>query len=311
MAKRRQKKDPGDHQVGLRKGQHFSSAIGTISKGLGHGQIHVQVADLPKGLLVWGFFCQEVLAERPIFFPSSVSLFDLKARLFIPTRHSGKLTRAGAVKAGRLFGDHPQGLALKVPSTAAPSNAVGLSQQETIRGSPRSSADLSRHNLVFGGSKDPNHDAVMRIGAKLRSGGPILCCGVISHGVHRVTATSNRHRRPVTSGRARPKLLGAFWVLRSLCGTQNDAVRHHALPHEPPQGDQKLARQGHDHGLASAAGVVGTGSEPLRQGAVILEHEKSHANWIMPRRTRGFPDRASPFSRRFFPLSSGEPVRPA
>src|SRR6201982_1034276 len=33
-------------------------------------------------------------------------------------------------------------------------------------GSPRSSVDLSRHNLVFGGSKDPNHDAVMRIGSE-------------------------------------------------------------------------------------------------------------------------------------------------
>ena len=49
--------------------------------------------------------------------------------------------------------------------------------------------------------------------AKLRSGGPILCYGVMSHGVHRVTATSNRHWRPVTSGQAGPKLLGAFCVL--------------------------------------------------------------------------------------------------
>src|SRR6202048_5080224 len=31
-----------------------------------------------------------------------------------------------------------------------------------------------------------------------------------------------------------------------------------------------------------------------------------HANWIMPRRTRALPERASPFSRRFVPLSSGE-----
>ena len=38
---------------------------------------------------------------------------------------------------------------------------------------------------------------------------------------------------------------------------------------------------------------------------------KRHASWIIPRRTRALPDRASPFSRRFFPLSSGEPVRPA
>jgi hypothetical protein len=29
------------------------------------------------------------------------------------------------------------------------------------------------------------------------------------------------------------------------------------VPHEPPQGDQKLARQGHDHARASAAGVLG------------------------------------------------------
>ena len=33
---------------------------------------------------------------------------------------------------------------------------------------------------------------------------------------HRVTATSNRHWRPVTSGQAGPKLLGAFYVLLSL-----------------------------------------------------------------------------------------------
>src|ERR1700739_2553439 len=53
-------------------------------------------------LLVWGFFCQELSAERPIFLPSLVFLFDLKARFFIPTRHSGKPSRAGAVQAGRL-----------------------------------------------------------------------------------------------------------------------------------------------------------------------------------------------------------------
>src|SRR6516225_4774004 len=75
---------------------------------------------------------------------------------------------------------------------------------------------------------------------------------------------------PSQVDRAGPKLLGAFCVLRSMCGTQNDAIRH-----EPPQRDQKLARQGHDHGLASTARVLGAGSKPLRQGAVLLEHEKS------------------------------------
>ena len=45
--------------------------------------------------------------------------------------------------------------------------------------------------------------------AKLRSGGPILCYGVISHGVHRVTATSNRHWRPITIGQTGPCMDGA------------------------------------------------------------------------------------------------------
>ena len=74
--------------------------------------------------------------------------------------------------------------------------------------------------------------------AKLRSGGPILPFGIEAKETRRDPATSNRHRRPVTSGRTRPKLLGAFSDLRSLCRPQNDAVRHHALPHETPQGDQ-------------------------------------------------------------------------
>ena len=173
-------------------------------------------------------------------------------------------------------------LALTVPSTAASSNAVGRAgsasgrSELTIRGEPAFRARIYRATTLY--SVGPRTRTMMQSCAsvaKLRSGGPILCYGVISHGVHRVTATSNRHWRPVTSGQTGPKLLGAFYVLLSLCGTQNDAVRHHALPHEPPQGDQKLARQGHDHGLASAAGVLGAGSEPLCQGAVLLEQEKS------------------------------------
>jgi hypothetical protein len=35
------------------------------------------------------------------------------------------------------------------------------------------------------------------------------------------------------------------------------------------------------------------------------------ASWIMILRTRALPERERPFSRRFEPLSSGEPVNPA
>ena len=74
--------------------------------------------------------------------------------------------------------------------------------------------------------------------AKLRGGGPILHFGIEAKETRRDPATSNRHRRPVTSGRTGPKLLVSFSNLRSLCRPQNDAIRYHALPHEAPQGDQ-------------------------------------------------------------------------
>jgi hypothetical protein len=54
-----------------------------------------------RGFLVWGFFCQRVSARRRLFFPSTVSLFDLKARFFVPTRAPLTSARAGAVKVGR------------------------------------------------------------------------------------------------------------------------------------------------------------------------------------------------------------------
>ena len=48
---------------------------------------------------------------------------------------------------------------------------VGMTTSE---GSPRVVHEHSCHILVFGGYRDPDHDAVMRIAAKLRGGGPIL-----------------------------------------------------------------------------------------------------------------------------------------
>ena len=63
-------------------------------------------------------------------------------------------------------------------------------------------------------------------------------------------------------------------------GNGLDGPEHGArLRHEPPQGDQKLARQGHDHGLTSTAGVLGAGSKPLRQDTFLLE--LLHAAWII------------------------------
>ena len=106
--------------------------------------------------------------------------------------------------------------------------------------------------------------------AKLRSGGPILPVGTKAKGHAGIPPPRTVIGVPSQADGQGRNCRGSFSVLRSLCRTQNDAVRHNALPHEPPQGDQKLARQGHDHGLASAAGVLGAGSKSLRQGAVLV-----------------------------------------
>jgi len=48
-----------------------------------------------------GLFLSRGSPDRQIFCPSSVSLFDLQARFFVPTRGSLTSSRAGAVKVGR------------------------------------------------------------------------------------------------------------------------------------------------------------------------------------------------------------------
>jgi hypothetical protein len=74
--------------------------------------------------------------------------------------------------------------------------------------------------------------------AKLRSGGPILPFGMKAKGRLGIPPPRTVIGAPSRGyGRGR-NCRGAFSVLRSLCRTQNDAVRDNALPHEPPQGDQ-------------------------------------------------------------------------
>ena len=74
--------------------------------------------------------------------------------------------------------------------------------------------------------------------AKLRSGGPVLPIGIESQG----NTSGLRHRTVISDPSPADGSGRNCWVsfsdLRSLCRPQNDAVRHHALPHETPQGAQ-------------------------------------------------------------------------
>jgi hypothetical protein len=146
--------------------------------------------------LVWGFACQGVSARRRIFYPSSVSLFDLKARFSVPTRDSLTSARAGAVKVGRRTNPaacsafaRPHLDSFEHDGTLG---AVGM----TIRGEPAFGRDQSRHNLVFGGCKNPTMMQQCASAAKLRSGGPILFLGITA-----MAQTGTRHLEPSSATR--------------------------------------------------------------------------------------------------------------
>ncbi len=74
--------------------------------------------------------------------------------------------------------------------------------------------------------------------AKLRSGGPILPFGMKAKGRLGIPPPRTVIGVPSQAYGLGRNCRGAFSVLRSLCRTQNDAVRDNALPHEPPQGNQ-------------------------------------------------------------------------
>ena len=144
---------------------HIAKVVLTIR----HDSRQIPIAsDLPR------FPCMGFVKEalqyatgRLIFFPLSVSLFDLRARFCVPTRSS---LAAGAHRSCQGWPSHqpfptrPAGARPHLDSFEHDGTlgAIGM----TIRGEPAFGRDQSRHNLVSGGSKDPNHDAVMRIGSE-------------------------------------------------------------------------------------------------------------------------------------------------
>src|SRR5262245_51751165 len=101
--------------------------------------------------------------RRVLFFFAPVSLFDWVA-VSSPRPVQPSRPRAGAVKAGRRS-------MLAARSRVARPRLDGFERDgrlgavgTTVGGELASGADQSRHNLVFGGPEDPNHDAAMRIG---------------------------------------------------------------------------------------------------------------------------------------------------
>src|SRR5262249_41913537 len=119
----------------------------------------------PGGDPCMGLFLSRSFGWAAHFFPSSVSLFDLKARLR-PDPRVDTSARAGAVKVGRRTNlaacsafARPHLDRFEHDGTLG---AIGM----TIRGEPACGRDQSRHNLVFGGANEPNHESVKRTGSE-------------------------------------------------------------------------------------------------------------------------------------------------
>src|SRR5262249_16030245 len=139
--------------------------------------MHVVVAPL-----VWGGFCQGGAARVLTIF-LSVSFFVRPGnRFFIPTYTTASPARAEAVKDGRVSAHRR--LDLEGFEHDGTLERVGMM---TYEGSPRVVDELRPHACMRW-ARDPDHDAVMRIAAKLRGGGPILYHGNLSHADVRDTA---------------------------------------------------------------------------------------------------------------------------
>src|SRR6516165_2451306 len=88
--------------------------------------------------------------------------------------------------------------------------------------------------------------------------------------------------------------------------TQRDTGRYLASRDQPPQSNEQLASQRHDHGLAGrTAGVCGARAEPLRQGAILLEADKAPGEFnhaaAHPRVAGSAPDLSPAAGPRFRP----------
>ena len=144
----------------------------------------------------------------------------------------------------------------------------------------------------------------------LQSGGPILLTGIYAMVCYRVATTSDLHGRI----RGHPNPTDELW---------SSVVQNHVAGFRmTPSGTSPWVTNFHKatSNLRASATIIflriPTGPPTVR----CLNHRANslsgwnfrnrHANWIRPFRTRMLPARASPFSRRFWPLSSGDPVKP-
>src|SRR3984893_69187 len=187
-------------------------------------------------------------------------------------------------------------------------NAVAM----TIRGEPAFGARFNRATTLY--PVGPRTRTMMQScasAAKLRSRGPLLPFGIEAKETRRDPTTSNHHRRPSQAdGHSRNCRVSSVT-------SAHDTGRRTTPYGTPPS---RTSRHRAIRSLRATATIMVLRAPRAFSVRVRNQCAKTlsfwnlrnrHANSIMPRLTRALPERASPFSRRFLPLSSRAPVRPA
>ena len=170
-------------------------------------------------------------------------------------------------------------------------------------------AELRATYLYSVDPMDLDHDAVMRIGGRAPERWAHSTRRLESHSWVRVTTTSDRHRMPATL-----EAPGSERLVFSPAQAGRISTPTGAWP--------VVTKRRNSISSLRAMATISDFRVPWRPSAVRARYHcaralsfwnmrKRHASWIMPLRTRALPALASPFSRRFEPLSSGAPVRSA
>src|SRR5215210_5678693 len=179
-------------------------------------------------------------------------------------------------------------------SGASSTSCSAKAEPRRSEGSLPSGADHRATPLYSVGPQGPDHDAVMRIGGEAPGRRAHSRKRCRHHGLLRVTATSDRQRRPTLSCSPGSESLSCP---NSPSGrSQDDASWHLARGHHSPQRDQQLSRQRHDQGLArAAAGVSRARPVPLRQRTLLLEQGKAPGQLDHPAADAGVARLGEPF----------------
>jgi hypothetical protein len=117
--------------------------------------------------LVWGLGSQAENSRHAVFSFNPISLFDLKAHFFAPTRSVQTLSRTGAVKVGRRSDiSSCSGDARPYLDSSEHGSTLVVVGMTRSRGARLSRTNNRAATLYSVGRNDPDHDAVLRIGSE-------------------------------------------------------------------------------------------------------------------------------------------------